>query len=70
MNDSGVETEPVALILHRLTPTGDSVAERRRLARHRTGDVAPVVQHVRKVDDPSAATGDQLGRPQDQVVIL
>ena len=66
----GVQAKPFALVLHRLPPASNGVAERRTFPRHRTGDVAPVVQHVREMDDAPAPGGDHLGGPQDQVVIL
>ena len=66
----GVDAEPVALLLHGLPSTSDGVGQRRRRPRHRSGDVAPVVQQLRKVHDPPATRGDHLGGAQDQVVVL
>ena len=70
VHDLGIDSEAVALLLHRLTATGDCVGERRRCPRDRTGDVSPVVGQEGEMHDTVPSRRNRLRGAQDQIVIL
>ena len=70
MHDRRIQTETIALILHRLAAPSNGIGQGRRHPRHGAEDVAPVVQRLGEVDDSPAAGRDHFGGAQDEVVIL